>query len=315
MSEQFLRKKLPSNLIESGWKNTLNLFLLDWAVIIGAAFTASQMHHFAITTMAIFLIASRQHALFLIVHEGAHFHLSKSKSTNDLLSNLFAGWPIGVSTTRFREHHWKHHNHTNTEMDPDWVRKSKDPNWKFPKARKNFWMEFIPPYFRGQGALEMLFMFKIIGPEKRERYKAAVFYVCVGSVLSLTATWSYFFTFWLVPYLTVLPILNKVRSIVEHLALPNTNTLNGSRNIYGSPVESFFFGPHGNSLHLIHHLYPNVPWHKIETTRKYLIQNDDNFKIHAHENLGYFLPNQNSVYRDLVKSNQGKGLHYEQNAA
>lgn len=285
--------------VSAAW--SLGAISFDWAVVAASILTVESFGWLWYLP-AICLIASRQHALFLLMHEGAHRLLFKRKFVNDWASNLFAAWPIGLSTEQFRMHHWKHHNNTNTDKDPDWVRKVTHPDWIFPRSKASFWLSFLP-YISGRGISDMRFAWKVIGFRKNtaEFKLALTFYATVLlSAWTLKSLDTLFF-FWVVPYFTILPILNRVRSIVEHLGTPNTHELNGTRNIEGSPIESFFFGPHGNSLHLIHHLYPNIPWHKIAKAHKHL-KNIPEYNKKSHLNRGYFLPNSASAFRELTKN-------------
>lgn len=283
----------------------------DWLVIFGAAWVSGQARSLPVYLAALVLIASRQHALLVLFHEAAHGHLFRSRWLNDLCGRAFTGLPFGMSLERYREHHWKHHQYTNTPRDPDWGRKVEHPAWQFPKSPARFWRGFLP-YLYGMGLVELWFARKVIGVDRPGLHGALVFYALAAAGLTAAGAWAQFALYWVLPYFLLVPPLMKVRSIAEHLALPNRGELTASRNIVGSPVESFFFGPHGNSLHLIHHLFPQVPWHRVEGLREELLR-DESFRNGAHENIGYFLPWEGSVYRDLVKDEPEGGAFGDTN--
>lgn len=291
--------RLPEEFRKISIGQTCVALCFDWGLIIASIAFSEHFKSLPVYLCSLLVIASRQHALFYLVHEAAHYHLCKSRKINNLISDLFCGWPIAISTERFRVHHWQHHKHTNTNLDPDWIRKVNNPHWQFPKGKKKFWSDFLG-YFWGRGILEIYFALKIIGFSKREWFKASLYFAGMLSFFFFTKTFHYFLFYWVGAYFSFFPVLNKVRSIAEHLALPNTNTYNSSRNIYASPVEAFFFGPHGNSLHLVHHLYPNIPWHMVSSARECLVKNDQIYQSYAYENKGYFLGSENSVYVDLI---------------
>lgn len=272
----------------------------DWLIIASAAMFGSQFPSSAAAyAVACLLIASRQHALLVLMHEGAHGHLFANVKWNDRLCNLFTSWPFGISMERYRDHHWKHHQFTNTANDPDWGRKVESAHWQFPKTKARFWADFLP-YLWGLGLRELAFALYALGTRPRTSPAAFAFYGLAGVAITAAGAWMPVLKFWLVPYLTVLPVLMKVRSIAEHLGLPNESELTASRNIIGSPVEEFFFGPHRNSLHLIHHLFPQVPWFRLAALRQAL-RIDQGFREQARENRGYFLPFPDSTLRDLVR--------------
>ncbi|MGZ3696095.1 MAG: fatty acid desaturase family protein [Bdellovibrionota bacterium] len=286
----------------------------DWLLILGTAVLSTAFSgSWALYLCACLIIASRQHALLVLMHEGAHGHLTDNAKWNDRITNLFCSWPFGVSMERYREHHWKHHQFTNTEQDPDWGRKVSHPHWQFPKSSLKFWRDFLP-YAWGLGVREMGFAVFALGPRLRSSPAAWLFFALTIAGLWLTHSWALAFNYWIVPYLTILPLLMKVRSIAEHLALPNNMELNASRNIVGSPIEAFFFGPHQNSLHLIHHLFPQIPWFNLGVMREGL-RLDKNFLESAHENRGYFLPFRNSAIRDFTEAPSDSRLNQTRSAA
>ncbi len=290
---QSLALRLPST-----FKTALAL-ASDWGQIFAAATLAQWIAHPAAYVASVIWIASRQHALLVLLHEGAHGHLFANKKWNDRISNWLTGWPLGIETERYRQHHWLHHQFTNTEKDPDWARKMAKVQWHFPKTKRKFWSDFSP-YLGGMGALEMAGAALLIG--KPYSWKKRLLYIAlVLAPFVATQSLALIFFYWLVPWATALPLLMKVRSIVEHLGLPNENELNGSRNIIASPIEAFFFGPHNNALHLIHHLFPHVPWHNLKNMRENLLKNEA-YAEWAHENKSYFLPSEKPVYRDLTHS-------------
>lgn len=282
----------------------------DWAQILAAASLAHWSGSWLVYALAVVCIASRQHGLLVLMHEAAHGHLSKDKKWNDRLSNWAAAWPLGVETHRYREHHWKHHEYTNSDYDPDWARKRANPRWHFPQPKKKFFKSFLP-YFAAVGAVEMSAVAWMFGRPVAWIPRLVHLALCLAP-FAATGTLSIVFLYWLVPWATALPLLMKVRSVVEHLGLPDEHELNGTRNILASPLEAYFFGPHGNALHLIHHLYPHVPWHKLAAMRQ-ILRDNPVFAKDAHENTSYFLPSPRPVIRDL--SEQPNRRENEQQAA
>lgn len=129
------------------WKSIVGV-LTEW-VIIGSVITASwylwSVHiaagiagYFA----AIVLIGSRQHALAIIMHEGAHYRISNNRFWNELIGQLGAAWPLTIDMRYYRELHFSHHRAPNTDDDPDWeLRETGD--WSFPKTRAGIFFLFL----------------------------------------------------------------------------------------------------------------------------------------------------------------------------
>lgn len=274
----------------------------NWSLIFAAGWISQVSGSWFTYGLSVLIIASRQHGLLVLMHEGSHGAFSAKKIWNDRLANWFTAWPLGISTEAYRLHHWKHHRYTNTEEDPDWGRKLQRKEWQFPKTKWEFFQIWLP-YLWGKGILEMGFAIFLLGKEPQQRFSVSRM---VYLSLLISSAWYLMgpltiLHYWVIPFFTVLPLLMKVRSIVEHLGLPNTNELNGTRNILANPVERFFFGPHGNHLHLVHHLFPQVPWHQLQRLQDELCK-DSHYLLHAHQNDSYFFPSKRSVWKDLSKA-------------
>lgn len=271
----------------------------DWGIIALSIATMRWWPNAGVCILGTIAIASRQHALLVLMHEGSHGHFCSNRAWNDRICNWLTAWPLGVAVEGYRDHHWNHHRHTNTDLDPDWARKSKLPAWRFPKSRKKFFRDLLP-YAGGLGALEILFAVKALGLAKNTFNWPRLLHTLLFAALFVFSPMA-LVKFWLAPYFLVLPLLMKVRSVVEHLGLPHEHALNGTRNILASPLERFLFGPHWNNLHLVHHLYPNVPWHKVPALQAALLA-DPNYAALAHQNTSYFWPSRHSVFADLTRT-------------
>jgi len=251
------RADFPAELSKVSVFRALGVLAFDWSVIAGAVAVAV-FYPGIITFMAAqLLVASRQHALFATMHEATHYLITKNKVWNDRISNFLASWPVGFSTERYRTRHWIHHRYLNTEKDPDWMRKKNDPTWQLPMPATRYWKATLA-HLLGKGVLEMYYAFRGIGISKADLPIAIPYYLFIATIITVAGGWKVFALYWLLPYFTVMPLLHRIRNASEHLAVPKTHLLNGTRNVVGSPVESFFFSPHNQNLHLIHHIFPFV---------------------------------------------------------
>lgn len=293
------RAELPPHLSKVSVLRALGLIAFDWGVIAGAIAAALYFPGPLTFVAAQLLVASRQHALFTVMHEGTHYTLCKNHAWNDRISDLLASWPLALSTERYRLRHWIHHRYLNTEKDPDWMRKKEDPAWQLPMPALPFWKNTLV-YLVGKGVPEMFFALRAISVRKQDLPLAAPYYLAIAALLTLAGGWKAFALYWLLPYFTVTPLLHRIRNGVEHLALPKTNLLNGTRNVVGSALESFFLGPHQANLHLVHHLYPFVPGNRL-TELHSILRGNESYRRHAYENDSYFLPLGHSVYRDMTR--------------
>lgn len=291
----------PELTVSSPWP-TVAAIAMDWAIIVGSIWLAERFSNPATFLFAVFMVGSRQHAFFLIMHEGAHSLISKNRHWNDKISNFFAAWPVGFSTEKYRLRHWIHHRYVNTDKDPDWTRKRDDVTWQFPKTKLVYWKDTLA-HLLGKGVLEMIFALRGLGLAKSDLPLAVPYFGVVAAALTLLGGWRLFGLYWAVPYFTVLPLLHRIRNSSEHLGLPKTHVLNGTRNVVGSPLETFLLCPHNGAMHLVHHVYPFIPWYRLKAARAFLLTNEE-YRAYAHENDSYFLPLGRSMYRDMLRPPQ-----------
>jgi fatty acid desaturase len=109
--------------------------LRQWLVIAAVVAVAIYCNHWLIYGLAIIVIASRQHTLVVLMHDATHYRLFSNRTANDLLSDLFCAFPLGITTLGYRLEHLPHHGHVNTMDDPYYAMFQKDSVWHWPKTR------------------------------------------------------------------------------------------------------------------------------------------------------------------------------------
>ena len=83
--------------------------------------------------LAVLILGNRQHGLALLGHDGTHYTLSHNRKLNDVLTNLFAWWPLLLTNGGYRALHNGHHKHLSTDDDPEIIhKKSRAPQWDLP---------------------------------------------------------------------------------------------------------------------------------------------------------------------------------------
>ena len=117
------RRALPKEVVQSltrrsSWKATAAV-VHDIAVI--AAAIAAGLYFWPnplVLLLSIFLIGTRQHALFIIAHDAAHYLLYQRRWLNDFVGRACATVQ-GLSMCTYRVIHRLHHNNLYGALDPD----------------------------------------------------------------------------------------------------------------------------------------------------------------------------------------------------
>jgi len=264
--------------------------LLDWVCMIAAMGVAIYFPPFYF--FAVLIIAGRQHALLMMMHEGAHFRISKNTKLNDFVSDTFAAYPVFFSTLDYRNNHLPHHRYTNTDQDPDWIRKISHPEWQFPQSKSSI-AKLLGRQILVGGVEWLVLMARI-----NKGWKKGIYWATILCFISAFGVWKEFLLFWMVPMMTFFPLFQRIRSIAEHFGLERSHEMNSTRNILAHPLETFFFSPHNVNYHLAHHMFPSVPQYNLKALHEDFCKHPV-YRDLAHNNSSFFVT-ENSVWKDLL---------------
>ncbi|MBU0799690.1 MAG: fatty acid desaturase [Alphaproteobacteria bacterium] len=236
----------------------------DWLVIVLAFVGAGAWGHTMGYILAIFVIGNRQHGLALLGHDGTHYTIHKAKFWNDLISDVFAFWPVGLTTSGYRFVHFQHHQHLNTAHDPELMhRSSKAPQWDLPVTpRKIALLSFLDLF--GYSASDYFMIIKFAKPNSRWVYlpMAAMHATFIIFFCVLQLYWVPLL--WYAAVLTTFMMFFRIRTWLEHQGSDDTH------KIHLNWFENAVFAPHHSWHHYEHHSYPTVPLHRLHIVRRLL---------------------------------------------
>lgn len=232
-----------------------------------------------------FLAGARMRALATLVHDSAHRTLAKNKALNWLLGTIGSGWWILQVRWAYRQSHvFQHHPNLGDEIkDPDTA--------QYVRSKL---LEEEPDHFVGRNLLSAAFGLKGLamlpyllrdrlapGPGVFSTIGGTLEYLGFLAFLAALSTgllmlgWlDEFLLVWAPAYLLVFPSIGWLIETSEHFPLiwVAEDDLHTTRNRKGGPVERFFFGIHGESWHLVHHLFPAIPFWDLAKAHKVLMR-------------------------------------------
>lgn len=237
-----------------------------WVVIIAAIAIAIWSQNIIVSLLAIFIVGTRQNLLGLLVHEQVH-KLGIRGRTGDLITNLFAGYPLAVlSVEGYAQVHLAHHKYFYTEKDQDYARKS-GPEWSIPMSRKQLVKIFLKDIL-GLSFLQLLRSKKPDAKLVRDEFRRSqptpswvrpLFWIAVAAVLILTNSWVYFLLYWIIPALTVGQGIVRLGALSEHKYNVESTDLNDSTHLIELSWWEQALLPNLNfTLHHYHHMYPGL---------------------------------------------------------
>jgi fatty acid desaturase len=243
---------------------------------------------------SVIVIGVQQHALFILAHESAHYRLFRSRLVNDAVGRLI-GMSGGISMCTYRVIHRLHHNNLYTDEDPDTAIHGGYPRgvaylWKKlaqDLAGLNSWKTFA--YFFGSPAINAdtnraARPLDDTSPGLRasaraDRWAVVGFHVAAPLLAygfgGPTALFQYL-VLWLLPLLTVLQPILRLRAIAEHGAVSDLSSpltaarSNCTTGSIGNLAGRALLFPHHVNHHLEHHLYPAVPHYRLPALHRLL---------------------------------------------
>ena len=273
--------------------------VLQWCVIGLSIALAVWFESWVVYLLAILVIATRQHALGVLMHDGTHYRLLTNRTANDFVCDLLCALPVGMLTSRYRHEHLLHHRFLNTDDDPYWRDFTADSDWHWPKSKKAAMGVFARDLFGLSNSRigKVVFRWspwinhfglKKSPPPMRlgERMRVYGFFAALLTALSVTNGWLYFLLLWFIPLSTLTILLIRIRTIAEHIAIPNTTELNSSRHVDGNLFEHLTLSPFNINYHIDHHMFASVPYYNLPKLHTVLLKDADYQRL-AHLNPSY----------------------------
>lgn len=248
--------------------------LLEWLILLPTL--AYAMWDFRpLTVLAAFIvIGTRQHGLFILFHDAVHVLLARSRRVNDFLTNLLVGVPLLVPVQTYRALHLTHHQKLGTAGDPERVLLYRGQDWNYRplpllKLVRQLLLDFLLV-----NNVAMLVRFEL---EKRRadspmqlppvrhppEYVAMIVLFVVANLVALwlePRLFARFALLWYGPLLTLVQLLQKIRSFAEHADLDAPElTYSWEPGILGRLT----IWPWGIHWHREHHERPNTAWHAL----------------------------------------------------
>lgn len=266
----------------------------NWVIIASMTVLTITYPSIWLYLITVLIIGARMHALAILAHDATHYRFLKNRRWNDWLTNLLCMFPVFSSLEKYRINHLSHHQHLNTDDDPDWIAKLGKRAFTFPKSKGEFLLTVASYLLLYQGMLDAYWFLKRFNfldtaqkPPTNDKWLRPLFYVTMAIILTITNTWLVFLLFWLVPYFSTFFLFQYIRSVAEHFGeLAYENDLNTTRTVKANYLEQFIIAPHNVGYHLEHHLYPGIPFYNLPKVHRLLMQQSI-YQQQAHITCGY----------------------------
>ena len=280
-----VRRELPREVVlrltrRSPWRATATV--LEDVAVLAAAIGAALYYwpNPIVVLIAVVVVGTRQHALFVIAHDAAHYLLYERRWLNDLVGRACATVQ-GLSMRTYRVIHRLHHNNLYGELDPDTALHGGYPRGRWYLIRKllkdlsglTAWKTYA--YFLGgapslntrtQVALRPLddTSEKLRAEARADRNAVIAFHVVALGIFAWSGYLLEYLVLWILPLVTMVQAILRLRAIAEHGATTDfSSPLTAARtNLAPAWLEWLIF-PHRVNYHIEHHLYASVPHYNL----------------------------------------------------
>ncbi|HEX9704895.1 MAG TPA: fatty acid desaturase [Gemmatimonadales bacterium] len=260
-----------------------NLRVVTFAAIwTGAGYTALHVAWLPVRLICYFLIGATIQGLVIMMHEGVHRIMFRNRTLNRWVAFL-CGVPAFLSVTSYRVGHLSHHRYERSARDPDEIENF---------SQRPRVVALLLLLMLAWGDLYGLYR---VGPintwrgtptERRdvlvEYGLIAVAFVAAFALVPLHVL----LHVWLLPALVARQLTN-VRTVAEHALTGHDNRYTATRTVVSNRFVSFFMC--NLNYHIVHHLYPAVPWYNLPALHRLLADEQRAAGAHVYRSYTQFL--------------------------
>jgi fatty acid desaturase len=251
------------------------------------------VHFGPITWLPVFVLMGRAHAQFAsLMHEAAHRLLFRNRTLNDFVGRWLIGYPAFTNTDAYRRVHMAHHREEFGPNEPDIALYANYPisaaSWRrklVRDAQGRTGLRLLRDQLRGARSEVVVVrntLFKILAVQGL---------LIAGAIV--TGYWWVYPLFWLLPYLTVWRVINRLRSVAEHGGLMASDDRRvATHSVQQHWTARFFLVPFNIGFHLAHHVDAGVPFRNLPKYHQMLIDS-------SYINVEYEHPNYRSLWSAL----------------
>jgi fatty acid desaturase len=275
----------------AGLRNSITVVFL-YAQTIGIIWLAVTLHNPFIYLVA-FVLMGRAHAQFAsLMHESAHRLLFANKSMNDFVGRWLLGYPSFVNTDAYRFVHMAHHREEFGPNEPDIPLYA-----NYPITPRSFRRKLMRDAFGITGTRLLRDQFGALfhgdSRSRKTQWKILAVQTFILAVLVAIGHPFIYFFLWLLPFLTVWRVINRLRSIAEHGGLrADTDRRITTHSVRQATLARFMLVPYNIGWHLAHHVDAGIPFRSLPEYHNEL-------RRAGYVTSGYEYPSYRAIWRAL----------------
>ena len=224
---------------------------------------------------ALVVVATRQHALFILYHDAVHGLVARDRRVNDLITNVLVGLPQLIPVEVYRRLHLAHHARLGRADDPERLLLYRDQRWRYrPLGLRALALQLAGDLALVNNLRTALAFARMardptspLALPRGRPIDPAVIVLGAAALLALgmaTLAWPDLvgraLVVWVGVLLTGTQLIQKVRSFAEHA---DADAPERSYSWRPSLAARLVLWPYNIQYHREHHARPHVPWHRL----------------------------------------------------
>ena len=245
----------------SSWRNAWSVlfFYVQTAVVVYGAVRLGPLSW----PLAVVLMGRANAQILSLMHDAAHRLLFSNRKLNDFVGRWLLGYPAWTPTDAYRRVHAAHHRE---EFGPD------EPDLPlyvgYPISPESFRRKLVRD-LTGRTGWKLMkgFLAGVRSANPTVRRTAlkilAVQALLLGAAI-LSGHWWVYPVLWLLPYLTVWRVINRLRSIAEHGGMAaSKDRRQTTHSVRQHWLARFLLVPYNIGWHLAHHVDSGIPFRNL----------------------------------------------------
>jgi fatty acid desaturase len=253
---------------------TVVAFIYEWSLIVSSIAMALRWWTWPVVALAVLVIATRQHAILILYHDGVHGLVARSRRLNDFIVNSAVGVPLFAPIHLYRALHLVHHAHLGAPNDPERVLLYRGEPWAFRPLRAPALARQLAGDVLGWHSIGLVIRYarerwtnEHLKLPRSRAYPELFFQLAIfiAAMAVSYAVWPALtlrgLLLWFGTYLTLTQLLQKIRSFAEHV----TEDVDPSLSCSWAPglLGRLTIWPYNINYHREHHSHPTIPWNQL----------------------------------------------------
>lgn len=263
------------------------------ATPVAIFWAAIALNHWASWILAYCLIGSVFARFAIMNHEAAHRLLFSNKRINDLVGQwMFGMLGFGSGSDAYRRSHAAHHRDEFGPNEPDFGLYA-----RYPIAKDSWRRKLTRDAFFVSGYKNFKSFFRSFRSRRTLKYglRTIAGQLPVFVPLLLVGRPELWVFLWLMPYMTIWRVFNRLRAVAEHAGLERSDDRRyTTHHVRQHLVARFWFVPFNTGWHLAHHVDSGVPFRNLPLLHQALVE--DGYVVD-----GFEYPSYTALWRSLTK--------------